>query len=62
VIVAAVMLYVNPRQDLLWGALVIAFSVISAASWMGSLGLGLVTGLIGGILALLWKPEETKRI
>jgi hypothetical protein len=60
VIVAAVMLYVNPRQHLLWGGLVIAFSVVSVASWMGSLGLGLVTGLVGGIMAILWKPEETK--
>jgi hypothetical protein len=61
VILAAVMLYVNPIQHLLWGALVIVFSVISVASWMGSVGLGLVTGLVGGILAILWKPEETKR-
>jgi hypothetical protein len=61
VIVAAIMLYLNPRQHLLWGALLIVFSVVSVASWMGSRGLGLVTGLVGGTLPILWKPEGTKR-
>lgn len=56
VIVSAVMLYINPIQHELWGALIIAFSVISVLSCMGGMGIGLVLGIIGGILAILWRP------
>jgi len=56
VIVASVMLYLNPNQRQLWGALIIAFSVISVLSCMGGMGIGLILGIIGGVLAILWKP------
>jgi len=58
VIVASVMLYLNPNQRQLWGALIIAFSVISVLSCMGGLGIGLILGIIGGVLAILWKPSD----
>jgi hypothetical protein len=61
IIVAAIMLYTNPRQHELWGALIIVFSVISILSCMGGMGIGLILGIIGGALAILWKPEETKQ-
>jgi hypothetical protein len=32
VIIAAVMLHANPRRHLLWGAFILAFSVISVAT------------------------------
>jgi len=57
VIVASVMLYLNPNQRQLWGALIIAFSVISVLSCMGGMGIGLILGIIGGVLAILWKPS-----
>jgi hypothetical protein len=45
------------------GKTIVAF-VLSLLSGIlilvGSLGLGLVTGLVGGTMAILWKPEETK--
>lgn len=59
IIVSAVMLYINSTQHVLWGALIIVFSVISIISCMGGLGVGLTLGIIGGILAILWKPKET---
>ena len=58
VIVTSVMLYLNPNQRQLWGALIIAFSVISVLSCMGGLGIGLILGIIGGVLAILWKPSS----
>jgi len=61
VLVAAIMLYVNPRQHLLWGALIMAFSVLSVMSWMGGFGAGLITGIVGGILAILWVPERKRQ-
>jgi hypothetical protein len=57
VIVAAVMLYFNPKQHQLWGALIIAFSVVSVLSCMGGMGIGLILGIIGGVLAILWRPH-----
>jgi len=57
VVISAVMLYLNPLQRQLWGALIIAFSVISVLSCMGGMGIGLILGIIGGVLAILWKPS-----
>jgi len=57
VIISAVMLYLNPSQRQLWGALIISFSVISVLSCMGGMGIGLILGIVGGVLAILWKPE-----
>jgi hypothetical protein len=53
------MLYKNPVQHELWGTLIIVFSVVSVISFMGGMGIGLLLGIIGGILAVLWKPQET---
>jgi len=56
IIIAAVMVYINPTQHVLWGTLIIVFSVISVLGCMGGLGIGLILGVIGGVLAILWKP------
>jgi len=42
IIAVAVMLYTNPTQHELWGALIIVFSVISVISCMGGMGIGLL--------------------
>jgi len=60
IIAVAVLLYTNPAQHELWGALIIVFSVISVISCMGGMGIGLLLGIVGGISAILWKPEKTK--
>lgn len=59
VVVSAVILYANPRHHELLGALIIVFSAVSVLGCLGGLGVGIIFGLIGGILAVLWKPEET---
>lgn len=56
IIVSALMLYREPNQHQLWGILILVFSAISVVSCMGGMGIGLVLGVIGGILAIVWKP------
>jgi len=57
VIVSAFMLNSKPEQRSTWGALIVLFSVLSIfGSAMGGFGIGLILGLIGGILAITWKP------
>jgi len=56
VLLGAVMLYTRPYESQLWGAIILAFSVVSIIGGMGGFLVGLILGLVGGILALTWKP------
>ena len=57
VIVGAIMLHHNPAEHSKWGLIILIFSILSIfGSAMGGFGVGLVLGVIGGILALTWKP------
>jgi len=57
VIISAVLLYNRPGEHAAWGVLILIFSVLSLfGSMMGGFGVGLILGVIGGILAILWKP------
>ena len=59
VIISAIMLNSKPEQHSTWGTVIIIFSVLSVfGSAMGGFGIGLVLGLIGGILAITWKPTK----
>jgi hypothetical protein len=60
VIVGALMLYSRPSQHTTWGVLIIVFSVLSLfGGMMSGLGLGLILGVIGGALAIIWKPSAS---
>lgn len=59
VIVSSILLYTNPENHELFGILILIFSVASVPSYMGGMGLGLALGIIGGVLAIIWKPSET---
>src|SRR5271167_178672 len=60
VILAAVMLVKRPKKRSTWGSLIILFSFFSIyGAAMGGFGIGLILGLIGGILAVTWKPKNT---
>jgi hypothetical protein len=61
VIIGALMLYNNPFRHSNWGLVILIFSLLSMfGSSMGGFGIGLALGLIGGILAITWKPTETE--
>src|SRR2546426_9717970 len=61
VTLGSVMLYTRPAEKPIWGAIILAFSVVSVLGSMGGLLVGLVLGMLGGILALTW-TDTGKRI
>jgi hypothetical protein len=56
VIISAVMLNKKPEEHNTWGTLIIVFSVLSIFGGMSGFGAGLILGLVGGILAITWRP------
>lgn len=60
VVYGAVMINSGKAEKIRTGSvLVLAFSLVSVVA-TGGFGLGTVLGAIGGILGLLWKPNEKK--
>ena len=57
VILGAVMMYVQPRQHVAWGIIVLVFSILSVLGAVAGFVVGLVLGIIGGALGIGWKPE-----
>ena len=55
VLVSAIMLLTNPSRWKTWGVLVLVFSVMSFLG-LGGFIVGALLGIVGGILALRWKP------
>jgi hypothetical protein len=56
VLYAAIMLNSRPAQHVTWGTLILVFAVLSVfTSWAG-FGIGLILGVIGGALAIAWRP------
>jgi vacuolar-type H+-ATPase subunit I/STV1 len=51
------MLNRRPHEHTTWGILILVFSVLSVfGSMMGDFSIGVLLSLIGGILAIIWKP------
>ncbi len=55
VLIGAIMLYSQPAKASTWGAIVLAFSIASLFG-MGGFFLGAILGVLGGVLAIAWKP------
>ncbi len=56
VLISGAMLRSNPNQRTLWGALVLVFSCLSFFGF-GGFVIGAILGIIGGVMALTWKPS-----
>jgi hypothetical protein len=54
ILAGAIMIYGHPTKVASWGALILAFSIISLFG-MGGFFFGAILGVVGGILALTWK-------
>lgn len=57
VLLGAIMMYDQPRQVGMWGALVLVFSVLSFFG-AGGFFVGAILGILGGILALTWREAR----
>lgn len=55
VLASAVLLLAVPNQTRTWGVLILVFSILSFLG-LGGFVIGAVLGIVGGILALRWKP------
>ncbi len=59
VTVSAILLFVRPKQHQIWGVLILIFSILSLFGGMAGYLLGLILGIVGGTLAIAWKPSIT---
>src|SRR3989449_9825909 len=57
VLVGAVMLYTHPDQHVTWGVIILVFSILSIFTALGGFLIGLILGIVGGALAIAWKPR-----
>ena len=55
VLVGAVMLWMKPKSHVAAGVIILLFSLFSIISTGGFI-IGLILGIVGGILAIVWKP------
>lgn len=60
IIVNSVLLRAVPRRHVIWGLLIVIFSFGSWFYVLGGFLLGLVLGVVGGALAIIWKPFELR--
>ncbi len=58
VLVGALMVYHNPSSKTGWGVIILVFSILSIVIG-GGFVIGFILGIIGGALALAWKPSAT---
>lgn len=59
VIASAVMLNRRPTQHKTWGILILIFSILGIFGGMAGYLVGLILGIVGGALAITWKPPVT---
>ena len=57
VIIAALLLNSRPAEHVSWGALILAFSLIGFLG-MDGFFIGALLGVVGGMLALSWRPAH----
>lgn len=58
VIIGALMLNTRPAEHTTWGTIILIFSIISLLG-MGGFFIGAILGIVGGALALSWRPSAS---
>lgn len=58
IVLASSMLNRRPDEHGLWGVVIIILSAMSMIVGIGIMGIGLLLGIVGGILAILWRPQN----
>ena len=56
-IAGSFMLYSKPTSAKMWGIIILILSILSWVTAVGGLVIGFILGLIGGILAIMYKPS-----
>ena len=59
VIASAIMLNRQPTQHTTWGILILLFSLLGIFGGLAGYLVGLILGIVGGTLAIAWKPPTT---
>ena len=59
VLVGAAMIYTRPGKASTWGLVVLVFSALGFLG-VGGFFIGAILGVIGGILAMAWRPSVTR--
>lgn len=57
-VLVGVLMIVVPSAHAVWGALAILFALVSIPVAIGGFVIGFLLALVGGILALRWKPRR----
>ncbi len=60
VLLGAVMICTRPSSTPTWGAVVLIFSILSLLG-MGGFFVGAVLGVVGGAVALTWRPPPVQK-
>jgi hypothetical protein len=60
IILGAVMLNRQPGQHQTWGVVILIFAILSIFGGMAGYLVGLIFGIVGGALAIAWRPLQTK--
>jgi len=55
ILIGSLLLNSKPQQSTTWGTLILIFSILSLFT-MGGFLIGAILGIVGGILAITWKP------
>ena len=55
-VVLGILVHTHSSHHVVLGTLIVVFSVLSLVSYGGGFLIGFVLGLVGGILALAWRP------
>ncbi len=57
IVICSVLLWAHPQDHIIWGAVILVFSVVSVVD-MGGYFVGAILGLAGGALAISYRPRK----